>query len=317
MVKSFVNLFEPEKKKKQKTMPYYAVGIGRQIGVFTTWPECKNAIDGYSNPKFRKFDSREEAESFVTSFAPSSLLTASSEYSLTSTTTSSATATEAGGKQTRTKEPSSSASSSPYAQRKVINSKYDPPKAKTTKATSIVMADGSVLDLEDGDVVPEQPKQPWINNNGNARPVWNAISPPSGDERIIAYTDGAYSSTTKKAGAGIHFPNGEFDEQIIPLVNKTCAQAEIIAVLETIELTNDDPRPLHIITDSSYCYNTMTTWYKTWKDKGDRSKANLELWDRMFDLTEGRDIVVEHIRGHKGIAGNEAADKLAVEARNQ
>lgn len=44
---------------------YYAVKVGARTGVFTSWEECKKAVDGFPNAKFKKFHSLEEAERFV------------------------------------------------------------------------------------------------------------------------------------------------------------------------------------------------------------------------------------------------------------
>ena len=44
---------------------YYAVKKGFEPGIYNTWAECKEQIDGYSHPKFRKFPSREEANKFI------------------------------------------------------------------------------------------------------------------------------------------------------------------------------------------------------------------------------------------------------------
>ena len=46
-------------------MPYYAVVKGRQIGIYTTWTECKEMINGYSQAIFKKFDTKNEAEIFI------------------------------------------------------------------------------------------------------------------------------------------------------------------------------------------------------------------------------------------------------------
>jgi len=46
-------------------MPYYAVAKGREIGIYTTWTECKEMINGYSRPIFKKFDTKNEAEIFI------------------------------------------------------------------------------------------------------------------------------------------------------------------------------------------------------------------------------------------------------------
>ena len=34
---------------------YYVVKKGFKTGIFKTWIECKNAVEGYSNPFFKKF----------------------------------------------------------------------------------------------------------------------------------------------------------------------------------------------------------------------------------------------------------------------
>lgn len=44
---------------------YYAVKVGARTGVFASWEECQKAVDGFSNAKFKKFRSLEEAEKFV------------------------------------------------------------------------------------------------------------------------------------------------------------------------------------------------------------------------------------------------------------
>lgn len=46
-------------------MPYYSVANGHSVGVFETWSECKKNIDGFSKPRFKKFDTKEEAEQFI------------------------------------------------------------------------------------------------------------------------------------------------------------------------------------------------------------------------------------------------------------
>lgn len=48
------------KKKK-----FYAVRKGRCEGIFLTWTECKQAIDGFSGAVYKSFLSREEAEAYL------------------------------------------------------------------------------------------------------------------------------------------------------------------------------------------------------------------------------------------------------------
>lgn len=46
---------------------FYAVKVGHQPGIYTSWNDCKTNVDGYKNPVFRKFESIEEAQTFMTS----------------------------------------------------------------------------------------------------------------------------------------------------------------------------------------------------------------------------------------------------------
>jgi len=48
--------------KKRK---YYVVWSGRKPGVYTSWPECLEQVNGYSNPVFKSFSSREIAEQAI------------------------------------------------------------------------------------------------------------------------------------------------------------------------------------------------------------------------------------------------------------
>lgn len=46
-------------------MPYYAVASGRTTGIFSTWEECNRSVKGYKNAAYKKFDTKQEAEDFV------------------------------------------------------------------------------------------------------------------------------------------------------------------------------------------------------------------------------------------------------------
>jgi ribonuclease HI len=46
-------------------MPFYAVANGRTIGLFSTWKECQSSVIGFPNARFKKFETREEAEQFI------------------------------------------------------------------------------------------------------------------------------------------------------------------------------------------------------------------------------------------------------------
>jgi ribonuclease HI len=52
----------PMPKKK-----FYAVAIGRQLGIFRSWSECEAQVKGYKGAKFKSFGSKLEAEHFLES----------------------------------------------------------------------------------------------------------------------------------------------------------------------------------------------------------------------------------------------------------
>lgn len=45
---------------------YYAVLQGRKPGIYQTWNECKEQVQGYKNAIFKGFQTKEEAEEFLT-----------------------------------------------------------------------------------------------------------------------------------------------------------------------------------------------------------------------------------------------------------
>ncbi|KAL1918915.1 uncharacterized protein VTP21DRAFT_2296 [Calcarisporiella thermophila] len=44
---------------------YYAVRSGRKPGIYSTWEECREQVDGYSGSRYKKFKILEEAKKFI------------------------------------------------------------------------------------------------------------------------------------------------------------------------------------------------------------------------------------------------------------
>ena len=49
-------------------MKFYAVAKGRKPGIYLTWEDCKKQVDGFSGSKYKRFDTKEEAESFYAQY---------------------------------------------------------------------------------------------------------------------------------------------------------------------------------------------------------------------------------------------------------
>ena len=46
-------------------MVYYAVAVGKTVGIFTEWNDCKDQITGFPKSKYKKFKTKEEAEKYI------------------------------------------------------------------------------------------------------------------------------------------------------------------------------------------------------------------------------------------------------------
>ena len=44
---------------------YYAVKIGENPGIYSSWAECEKQVKGYPNAQFKKWKTREEAEAYI------------------------------------------------------------------------------------------------------------------------------------------------------------------------------------------------------------------------------------------------------------
>ena len=45
---------------------YYAVACGRQPGIYMSWPECNEQVKGFKGAIYKKFDTQQEAERYMT-----------------------------------------------------------------------------------------------------------------------------------------------------------------------------------------------------------------------------------------------------------
>lgn len=59
----------PSTADDNKPPRFYGVAVGRKPGVYTDWPAAQAAIIGWKGPKYKKFDTRTEAEAFVRSYS--------------------------------------------------------------------------------------------------------------------------------------------------------------------------------------------------------------------------------------------------------
>ena len=130
---------------------------------------------------------------------------------------------------------------------------------------------------------------------------------PEGDE-LLVFADGACSGNPGPAGVGAvalwDDQKRELSEYIGEATNNI---AELTGVLRAVELAHQLGKPLRLYTDSRYSIGVLTEGWK--------AKANRELVAKVRHALEAHpDVKLFHVRGHRGFALNELADKLAVRA---
>ncbi|KAK0615265.1 ribonuclease H-like domain-containing protein, partial [Bombardia bombarda] len=68
----------PSGATSDKPIRFYGVGVGRKPGVYTDWSKAQEAIVGWKGPKYKKFETRSQAEAFVRQFTMANTAGASS-----------------------------------------------------------------------------------------------------------------------------------------------------------------------------------------------------------------------------------------------
>lgn len=93
-------------------------------------------------------------------------------------------------------------------------------------------------------------------------------------------------------------------------------QGELTAVLDLLRQTAHADEPLHVLCDSQYVINSITTWMPGWKRKGWKKRdgkpvLNVEIMKALDEAMRGRKVTFEWVKGHAGHELNEKADALA------
>ena len=168
------------------------------------------------------------------------------------------------------------------------------------------------------------------------------------ENQVIIYTDGACSGNGKAnstAGIGVFFDNGECVSQriedvindILPGIyigNPSNQKAELLAILKALKMSEHFMKQnysINIKTDSMYCVNVFTKWYKSWENNGwktstGRGVLNKEIIEAILKYVKNEDILFSYVPAHreepvdsekhKDWYGNKQADSLAVKAIN-
>ncbi len=149
------------------------------------------------------------------------------------------------------------------------------------------------------------------------------MSPAAGKDLVI-YSDGGAIGNPGPGGFGVVV---EADSRRLKLSRgyrrTTNNRMELMGAIAGLESTSEigKGRRTEVVTDSRYVVDGMSKgWAKRWRANGWRrnkqgDKAlNPDLWSRLLDAVEDRDVGFQWVRGHSGHHQNEMCDAMVGEA---
>lgn len=157
---------------------------------------------------------------------------------------------------------------------------------------------------------------------------------------VVVYTDGSCVGNGKKnskGGVGVYFEDSglcisqniyECAKELIPNIeikNPTNNKAELLAILKALVVHND-AGDLIVKSDSMYCINSLTKWYKNWvksdwKTSAGKPVLNKEIIEVILSVIKKykSDVKFVYVKAHqttqnKDSYGNNKADELATKS---
>ncbi|XP_011454864.3 ribonuclease H1 [Magallana gigas] len=270
-------------------MPFYAVRRGRNVGIYNDWDSCKAQVHGYGGARYKKFNSPEEAQAFVNGQDSGgfSNYTSGGQSSYKYSWDSAQSYSSCYSNET----PQHSSHYSYQHQKKYTSGhRSSPYTCSSRQYSSSSTSSGSTYKGSEEDHVYTDG---CCRNNGRDNPVagvgvyWGPDHPSNVSERLPG------RATNNRAE--IH--------------------AARIAVKQAKEKGMGS---VTVVTDSQFLINGITSWIHKWKKNGwtlsDNTKVkNEEDWKSLDSEMQGIDVKFKHVPGHRGVDGNEAADRLANE----
>jgi ribonuclease HI len=134
---------------------------------------------------------------------------------------------------------------------------------------------------------------------------------------VTIHTDGACSGNPGPGGWGAILEwNGHRKEIWGGEPDTTNNRMEMMAAIQALEAMKRNHHDIILVTDSGYLRDGITKWIHGWKKRdwktADRKPVkNVDLWQRLDELSQTHKIEWRWVRGHNGDPGNERADELA------
>ncbi|XP_046547834.1 ribonuclease H1-like [Haliotis rubra] len=287
---------------------FYAVRVGRNPGIYKSWLACKAQVSEFPSARYKKFATEDLALEFVDSGE-----SAFSNHfcSIPSMADSKATAALNSVRKTANKI---------QGQLELMSSTYSTLCEQID--TLEEAAAGSSLKRSSSEGSSDKGSKKLKTEDSSDASGWSG-TPFTDPSAPSVYTDGACFNNGKKgavAGIGVFWGPGHKNNCSERLGGRpTNNRAEIHAAAKAVrQAKSKGLKNLVINTDSEFLINCITKWVKGWKKKGWKTAAGTEVANKediqeLDEVLQGINVKWMHVRGHQGIPGNEAADKLANE----
>ena len=287
-------------------MPYYAVQVGYNVGIYTTWGECEVQVKGYSGARHQKFNTWQQANDYINQLpaqyvnpiqlpiqSMSQLPIQSAQLPIQYVNPS-----QLPIQSTQYTHPTQSMSQLPtYLSSALRLSAHSSQSLQQSRSSQSLQQSQSFH----SPISPQLVQQP--------------ISIPT----HVLYTDGSCrgnGTPSARGGYGIFsqtHPHLTSYGPLPPSDRHTNQRAELTAILQGLRSVPLNSN-VEVITDSKYSIDCVTKWSIAWERKNWKvDKCNLDLIRGIKDLMRMNQLRVQftHVRGHQGNYGNEQADQLA------
>lgn len=135
--------------------------------------------------------------------------------------------------------------------------------------------------------------------------------------RVEIFTDGACSGNPGIGGWGAVLRYKDVEKELSGgEIETTNNRMELTAVIEALSALKKTCN-ISLYTDSKYVMCGITKWLPNWKKNGwktankNKGVKNIDLWQRLDELTQQHEIRFIWVKGHAGHAENERCDALA------
>ena len=135
-------------------------------------------------------------------------------------------------------------------------------------------------------------------------------------KQVEIYSDGACRGNPGSGGWGAVLRYADSEKELYGGERDTTNnRMELTAVIRSLEALNRRSE-VRVTTDSQYVKNGITQWINNWKRNGWRTASkkpvkNIDLWQRLDELTQSHEVAWAWVKGHAGHPENERADALA------